>query len=229
MRLLLVRNAQTQWNDEKRLHGNQDSPLTDEGKQQVQSLVDLLADESIDVVYSSDLGRAIDTVRPIVAKHAGLTIEHRRELRERSHGIAQGMTQRAVFEQYPKLQDERLKNKYTYKNPKGESYFDAETRLRPFVEELKQKHFSHTVLIVTHAGINRLLIGLLTAMSPQDLMAIDQPHDTVYEIENADTEPVVHHISPRGRVDGVLTREHTKKPSFADEEAQDVELDEEWA
>jgi broad specificity phosphatase PhoE len=217
------------WNKEKRLHGNQDSPLTPEGKEQAKTLSHLLSDESIDVAYASDLGRAIDTVRPIVAKHAGLVVEQRRELRERTHGIAQGMTQRQVFEKYPQLQQERLDNKYTFRNPKGESYFDAETRLRPFLEELKQKHFSHTVLLVSHAGINRLLIGLLTNMSPEDLMSIDQPHDTVYVIDDADTHPVVRRKSPAGTADGVLRREHLQKPSFAEEESEDVELDDEWA
>ena len=228
MKLFLVRNAETDWNQEKRLHGNQDSPLTNAGKEQTKTLSKLLSTESIDVAYASDLGRAIDTAKEIAAKHKNLKIENRRELRERSHGIAEGMTQQQVFEQYPKLQQERLKNKYTYRNPKGESYFDAEQKLRAFVEELKQKHFSHNVLIVSHAGINRILIGLVARLSPDDIMAIDQSHETVYVIENADTSPQIKRITPEGTSDGLLTREHLKKPTFEAEEAEDIELEDDW-
>ncbi len=223
-----MRNAETLWNREKRLHGNQDSPFTPEGQKQAGKIAELLAKEPLEVAYSSDLGRALDTAKQIAAKHKSLSIISRRELRERSHGIAQGKTQKEVFEEYPKLQQERLKNKYAYRNPKGESYFDAEQRLRPFVEEIKQKHFSHNVLIVTHAGINRLLIGLFKELSPEDLMAIDQPHDVVYVLENADTNPVVKRISPDGTQEGLLFREHLKKPSFEQEEAEDIELEDDW-
>jgi len=228
LKLLLVRNAETLWNKEKRLHGYQDSPMTETGQQQMKTLASILENESIDVVYSSDLGRAIDTAKQIVSHHQELEIQKRRELRERSHGIAEGKTQHDVFEEYPKLQQERLKNKYTYKNPKGESYIDAEQRLRPFIEELKQKHFSHTVLLVSHAGINRIIIGVLSGLTPDETMAIDQPHDVVYVIDNADTAPEISRMNQTGIEKGILRREHLKKPSFEEEESENVELEDDW-
>ena len=228
MKLFLVRNAETLWNQERRLHGNQDSPLTENGKKQSQTLADLLEDEPIDIVYSSDLGRAIDTAKAIVSKHPEVKILNCRELRERSHGIAEGLTQKQVFDEYPKLQQERLKNKFLFKNPKGESYLDAQERLKPFVEELRQKHFSHNVLIVSHAGISRILIGLFLNLSPEEIMSIDQPHETVYVIENADSNPIVKRLTPEGPQSDLLTREHLQKPSFAEEESESVALEDDW-
>ena len=232
MKLFLVRNAETQWSKEKRLHGRQDSPLTALGKEQAKELAELLKGESFDVAYCSDLGRAIDTAKPIVSHHKDLKLQTRTELRERSHGIAEGLTQKEVFDEYPALQKERLKNKYAFRNPKGESYSDAEQKLKSFAEELKQKHFSHSVLIVAHAPINRILIGLFAQLPPEKVLSIDQPVNCVYVIENADSNPIVSRLSSIGKpdqVEGLLFRDHLKKPSFEEEENESIEIEDDWA
>lgn len=225
MKLFLVRNAETIWNRENRLQGHQDSPLTDEGKKQVLVLADLLKNEHFDAAFSSDLGRAIDTAKPVLAFHSNLELQRRSELRERSHGIVQGMTQREAFKEYPDLQKQRFKNKFLFKNPKGESYSDALERLKPFWEELKQKHATHSVLVVAHGGTTRLLLGLATGVSPQELLSIDQPHDCVYVIENAESTAVVKHWSLAGLTSGALKRVQLKRMPKLQEDEDDVGLE----
>ncbi len=218
MKLFLVRNAETVWNFERRLQGQQDSALTKAGKEQAKALSKLLQNETMDIAYASDLGRAIDTAREILRLHSKVSLLARRELRERSHGIVEGLTQEQIFKKFGKTQDQRIKNKFLFKNPKGESYAEAQDRLKPFVEELKQKHFSQNVLVVSHAGINRLLLGLFSNLSPTEVLSIDQPNDCVYIIDNADTNPTVLRLTPQGIQAGLFERDPSQKPELKEDE-----------
>src|SRR5437879_13343918 len=61
VRILLVRHGETVFNVEGRWQGQSDSPLTERGLAQARELARALAEVSIAAIYSSDLGRAIDT------------------------------------------------------------------------------------------------------------------------------------------------------------------------
>lgn len=206
MRLILVRHGETIWNKERRLQGHQDSPLTEEGKKQLSVIADALKEEKIDIAYCSDLGRAIDSAKAILLSHSMKAVQ-RRELRERSHGIVQGMTQKQADREYPELQEQRRKSKHDFHNPKGESYADAGARVRPFVEELKQKHASQTVLVVTHGGINRIIIGQLLKLPNEEMMNIDQPHECIYFVDSAESNPAASYSNGMQKGNGFLKRE----------------------
>ena len=68
------------------MHGNSESPLTEEGKRQAAKVAESLRNEVFDAVYSSDLSRAYDTALAIVGADRGHTIETEPLLRERDFG-----------------------------------------------------------------------------------------------------------------------------------------------
>ncbi len=228
MKLFLVRNAETLWNREGRLQGHQDSPLTEDGKKQALLLADLLKSERFDAAYSSDLGRAIDTAKTIVSLHSGLEFQRKSELRERSHGIVQGMTQSDAYKKYPDLQKQRLKNKFLFKNPKGESYSDAIERLKPLWEEIKKKHSNQSVLVVAHGGTTRLLLGLATGVKPEEVLSIDQPHECIYIVENAENNAMVKYWTSSGIFNGALKRVQLKKMPKIAEDEEEVGLEDDF-
>src|ERR1700675_244272 len=81
VRLLLVRHGETVFNVTGRWQGQGDSPLTERGLAQARELGRALAHESIAAVYSSDLGRAMQTAREVAAPH-GLDVQSELRLRE---------------------------------------------------------------------------------------------------------------------------------------------------
>ena len=64
-RILAIRHGETAWNVDGRVQGQLDVPLNAVGQWQVQRLAHALADEPIDVIYSSDLLRAKETASAI--------------------------------------------------------------------------------------------------------------------------------------------------------------------
>jgi broad specificity phosphatase PhoE len=59
--LVLVRHGETEWMERGRLHGRLDSPLSPAGRRHAQMAAARLRLERFDAVYSSPLGRAMET------------------------------------------------------------------------------------------------------------------------------------------------------------------------
>ncbi|GGI63952.1 histidine phosphatase family protein [Limosilactobacillus caviae] len=64
-----VRHGETYFNRFARLQGWSDTPLTEKGKMNAQKIGKVLADLRIDYLFSSDLKRAVDTARILIAEH----------------------------------------------------------------------------------------------------------------------------------------------------------------
>ena len=80
--IIVVRHGETVWNVEGRWQGHFNSPLTDKGKLQAEALAKRLKAIDFNHLYSSDLGRAFETAKPIAAIK-GLEIKTDQE----THGI----------------------------------------------------------------------------------------------------------------------------------------------
>lgn len=87
VRLILIRHGQTQSNVDHLLDtGHPGAPLTELGLTQAASLVQRLADEPIELLYSSDLTRARQTAEPLAASK-GLDVVQHPGLREIYAGV----------------------------------------------------------------------------------------------------------------------------------------------
>src|SRR5215217_4614172 len=88
--LIIVRHGQTEWNIRGIRQGFLDSPLTTKGLAQAKALGQRLGREKFTALYSSDLGRALQTAQEI-ANVTGHEIVTDARLRERHLGIFQGL------------------------------------------------------------------------------------------------------------------------------------------
>src|SRR5688572_32549109 len=98
--LIIVRHGQTEWNTAGIRQGHLDSRLTGKGVAQAQALGARLAREKFAALYSSDLGRAVQTAMA-VADLTGHEIITDPRLRERHLGIFQGLNAAEITEKYP--------------------------------------------------------------------------------------------------------------------------------
>jgi probable phosphoglycerate mutase len=61
----LIRHAQTVWNQEKKIQGHSDSPLTADGVRQASSWGKILEQFAFNRLLTSDTGRALETAKKI--------------------------------------------------------------------------------------------------------------------------------------------------------------------
>lgn len=66
MELYLIRHGETKWNDEKRLQGQCDIPLTENGIRMAQITGEALSATPFDLCYASPLSRALETARQVL-------------------------------------------------------------------------------------------------------------------------------------------------------------------
>jgi probable phosphoglycerate mutase len=97
---VLWRHGQTIWNVERRFQGQTDIPLDDTGEAQAEYAARRLATLRPDAIFSSDLTRAAGTAAPL-ARLTGLAVILDKDLRERSGGSWEGLTDREIAERYP--------------------------------------------------------------------------------------------------------------------------------
>ena len=101
--LLLVRHGETDWNATGRIQGSTDIPLNDTGRGQARETAAALAERfsgSHPVVVSSDLSRAHETARIIAAALDAPEPRTYAPLRERSYGVAEGLTDAEYRERF---------------------------------------------------------------------------------------------------------------------------------
>ena len=114
----------------------------------------------VDVVFSSDLRRAVQTV-----ELSGLTIPHLQDwrLRECNYGTLNGAPMDALN---PRV--ERVHTAF----PGGQSYNDVVELTRSFLDDIKRWYDGGVVLVVAHSA-NRWALGhLLEGQSLNELIAV---------------------------------------------------------
>ena len=169
---LIVRHGYSMGNKEKRFSGQMDVALDEIGLRQANSIAEyILANFCVDAIYTSDLQRAIDTVKP-VAKALKLPVIKRKNLREVDVGDWQGKLITDVEKEFPESFALYKENPGLSHFDGGESYAQLQQRVVAAMNELAVENDEKTVLVGTHGGVIRTLRAAWT----------DTPLDKIKEI-----------------------------------------------
>jgi broad specificity phosphatase PhoE/CTP:molybdopterin cytidylyltransferase MocA len=156
----------------KRFIGQLDVPLSREGRLQAERLRDVLSGMPLSAVYCSDLRRSTDTAEIIAAPH-GLTCISSSRLREIALGEWEGLSHERIRRDFPAEFRERGLDIVHYRPPGGESFLDCACRvLAAFFEIIHTTRGD--ILVVGHAGANRVILCQVMGASMADLFGIKQ-------------------------------------------------------
>jgi probable phosphoglycerate mutase len=156
-RIVLLRHGQTASNAEGRIQGQLDTPLNDVGLAQAQALGTVFAADPPTVVVTSDLQRARTTAQA-VCDHVGLPLSVDERLRETFFGLWQGLTGAEVEAGWPA--EFAAWRRHEGDPVGGESRLEvAERAVAAVTEHLPAEG---TLLVVSHGGTARNLVGALT-------------------------------------------------------------------
>jgi 2,3-bisphosphoglycerate-dependent phosphoglycerate mutase len=147
--ILLIRHGETEWNQQGRMQGQHDSPLTATGLHQARRLAQRLKQVEFTALYSSDLGRAHQTAR-CIADATGHEIVSEPGLRERDFGIFEGLTNPEIKLRYPQDHELFARRDPHYAMAGGESAAQFSKRAVGTLECIARSHDGETVVVVTH-------------------------------------------------------------------------------
>ncbi len=136
MLLYLVRHGEVQSNSVGRYLGHGDEPLTLSGWRKVKDLGRFLAGLPVQRIYSSDLGRAVQTARTIGSRlgHPWHLITDPR-WREMDFGCWEGLTLAQIWSRWP-VEVDRWFSDPSYPVPGGESIMEVRERVREVLAEV---------------------------------------------------------------------------------------------
>ncbi|UCG13974.1 MAG: histidine phosphatase family protein [Deltaproteobacteria bacterium] len=150
----LVRHAETVWNREKRIQGQQDSTLTSRGRQQAEEWGQALRRYQLDYLVSSDLGRATATAE-MINRTLALPRAVDPRLREQDWGNWSGL----------KLKDLNIADftaqesqGWNFRPEGGESRMEVLERSHQALVAVARRWTGARVLVVTHGGVIRCLL-----------------------------------------------------------------------
>ena len=138
-------------NEKEVSSGWYDVGLSEKGVKQSIALKDQVKDKKFDVVFCSDLKRAIDSAKLTFKGSVPIVIDKR--LRECNYGKYNASASAIVEPMQEKCITERF--------PEGESYEDVKSRIVDFLEFLKNNYNGKSVAIVAHKAPQLALDVLL--------------------------------------------------------------------
>ncbi len=164
--IYLLRHGRIRSFPEKTYIGQADIPLSQEGIGQAEAWREFFRNRLPETIFCSDLARSLVTAT-IIAEAFSDRICVRKELREISLGRWEGIAMAEIRKNFPEQWELRGRNLKQFRPPGGESFSDLSRRVLPVFYDICSQS-SGDVLIVSHAGVNRVILA--------DIMGIDLNH-----------------------------------------------------
>lgn len=161
--VILVRPGQTDFDEQRRIQGLLDLPLTARGREHVGDLVDHLASLKIDVILS-DPGEPAYTTACQLGERLDVPVKGKPELRNLDQGLWQGLQLDEVRRKYPKLIKQWHEHPETICPPQGEPVCEAMRRIDDALKKPLKKY--KRVVIVAADPLATLMAGMLRGAKP---------------------------------------------------------------
>ncbi len=157
-------------NEHHKASGWSDAKLSELGVQQSKELWNKIKDKKFDVVFCSDLSRAVDSAN--FAFKGKVKIIKDKRLREVDYGD--------LTQQDSKKVDSIMLSKINESFPNGESYMDVEERMRSFLKDLT-KYNGKQVAIVAHRAPQLALNVILKGKTWEQAIREDWRHKKAWK------------------------------------------------
>lgn len=214
MRLYIIRHGETEWNTVRRLQGQTDIALNENGRALARVTARALQKIPFALAFTSPLGRAVETAELILSGRDGtrivqyaaypygdkpetagpvktipLILEER--IREISFGVLEG---RSILPEFGEIKDPDFH--YFFDEPEryqppeyGESIDSLYRRTGDFLAELKcrEELTGKTILVSTHGAASRALLANITKCSRSEFWGKGVPKNcavSIVDLEN---------------------------------------------
>ncbi len=187
MKIVITRHGETTANKKELASGgDNNSALSELGKEQAKKLALRLEKEEIDIIFCSDLTRCKQTIAPFLEKNKK-EIYYDKRLREQYYGIFEGKKTKKMIEWFQNNPG---------KEPEGwESKDKLKERINDFLTKTLHKFKDKNILIVTHGRTKRAILEILLEKAKEHHEKIKEKSPntalTIIEISN-NNNPIVH-------------------------------------
>lgn len=174
-RVHLLRHGQVEGYEEKRYNGQADIQLTVLGERQSVSFAGRFQYRRLAGIYASDLQRC-RVAADQIARFQEVVPVYRTSLRELCAGDWEGVPWAVLQRDAAALWQARLRDIVHIAPPAGESFSMLAARVRPALQQIISSHPEGEIVIVSHGGVNRLILLDALGAPLESLMRIEQDY-----------------------------------------------------
>ena len=149
LQVYLVRHGETQWNAERRIQGQSDSPLTAKGEQQAMQVATRAKELGITHIISSELGRTRRTAE-IIAQACGCDIILDPRLRELNMGVLETRNIDSLTAEEENWRRQLVNGTKDGRIPQGESMLELSERMHSALASCLELPQGSRPLLVSH-------------------------------------------------------------------------------
>ena len=190
LRVVLVRHGEPEASARGRCYGSLDVDLSVRGRRQMRRVARLLERAPLAAVYCSPRRRAREGAR-IVAEPHGLAPRPEDRLREIDFGSLEGLTYDQAAERFPEVYKTWMERPTEVEFPGGESLSRMRLRVVGAASELRGRHQGHTIAVVSHGGVGRILLAEALSLDVRNLFRMEQSYGAVSVIDYYGDAPLV--------------------------------------
>ncbi|MGL6107051.1 histidine phosphatase family protein [Romboutsia sp.] len=195
----IVRHGQTNWNILGKTQGHGNSDLTAKGEEQAKELAEAMVNYPIDLIYSSDLGRAVQTAQ-IVGEKIGVEVEKTEGLREMGFGVWEGLLIEEIKKDHSTTYDTWRNEPHLVSIPGGETLHIIKDRVDNFIEELNKKYDNKHILLVSHSVTVRVMLLSFLNSGMENIYRIKQDNTALNVVEFKNYGPVVQKMNDTSHI-----------------------------
>lgn len=139
VQILLIRPGTTEYDQQRRVQGTLDIPLCEDGRQEVEALVDAIRDQPIAAIYASP-NQSADQTAEALAQLLDLKVKTVDKLQNLDQGLWQGMLVSDVKSKQPRVYRQWQEQPETVCPPQGETLCAAKQRVSAALTKILKKH-----------------------------------------------------------------------------------------
>jgi broad specificity phosphatase PhoE len=158
--VVLIRPGATAYDEQDRVQGVLDVPLSDRGKAEVAALVERLAGVELSALYCGP-GESVVRTAEAVGRAFGLRPRRVDDLRNLDQGLWQGLQREEIKRRNLKVFRQWLDAPLTVCPPQGESVEEALARIKAALRPLIRRHRDETIGLVAGEPLAQLIAGYL--------------------------------------------------------------------
>jgi alpha-ribazole phosphatase len=194
-RVWLIRHGEPTEEVRQRCYGSLDVGLSEKGREQMKYVAACLKSEPIAAVYTSPLSRAREGAAILAA--ALRPVEVVEDLREIDFGDFEGLSYDDIAVRYPDAYRRWMEMPTEVSFPNGESFTEMRFRVLKAFESIHNERGGQTIAIVSHGGVNRILLADALQLPNQGIFRLAQDYGSINLVAYGPGFPVVQLLNHR--------------------------------
>lgn len=175
--------------------GSTDDALTDHGWQQMVAALE--GKSEWDIIITSPLQRCRE-FSELIAEEDEIDLEISNALQEIDFGLWEGLSPEEIIKDDADLLHAWWQSPTKVSPPEGEDFHDFQARVLKSLKQIIQDHSGKKILVVTHAGVIRMILMHILGMQEGNLFRLNVDYGSftklhAYHDDSGDTWSLIKH------------------------------------